>query len=98
MAAFSTIGIILLVCAVILFAYQVMTAFMSMGASDDFVYENINLENMLSESFLEWVDGISSATLQGLVYTVITMPLVLLLLSGALLFFLIHMFKGHKHK
>ena len=98
MSAFSTIGIILLVCAVILFAYQVMGAFLGMGTSDDFAYENINLENILSESFLDWVDGISSATLQGLAYTVITMPLVLLLLSGALLFFLIHMFKGHKHK
>ena len=88
MSAFSTIGIILLVCAVILFAYQVMAALLSMGTSDDFLYENINLENILSESFLDWVDGISSATLQGLAYTVITMPLVLLLLSGALLFFL----------
>ena len=98
MSAFSTIGIILLVCAVILFAYQVMVAFMGMGTSDDFVYENINLENILPESILDWVDGISSATLQGVSYTVITMPLVLLLLCGALFFFLIHMFKGHKHK
>ena len=98
MSAFSTIGIIFLVCAVILFAYQVMAALLGMGESDDFLYENINLENILSESFLEWVDGISSATLQGLAYTVITMPLVLLLLCGALLFFLIHMLKGHKIK
>ena len=43
MAAFSTIGIILLVCAMILFAYQGMAAFLGMGASDDFLYENINL-------------------------------------------------------
>ena len=98
MSAFSTIGIIFLVCAMILFAYQVLSAFLSMGTSDDFVYENINLENILSESFIDWVDGISSATLQGLAYTVITMPLVLLLLCGALFFFLIHMFKGHKPK
>ena len=77
MSAFSTIGIIFLVCAVILFAYQVMAAFLGMGTSDDFLYEN---------------------NLQGFAYTVITMPLVLLLLCGALLFFLIHMFKGHKHK
>ena len=98
MSAFSTIGIIFLVCAVILFAYQVMSAFLGMGTSDDFLYENINLENILSESFLEWVDGISSATLQGIALTVITMPLVLLLLCAALFFFLIHMVKGHKHK
>ena len=98
MSAFSTIGIIFLVCAVILFAYQVLSALLSMGTSDDFLYQNINLENILSESFVEWVDGISSATLQGITYTVITMPLVLLLLCGALFFFLIHMVKGHKHK
>lgn len=98
MSAFSTIGIIFLVCAVILFAYQVMAAFLGMGTSDDFLYENINLENILSESFIDWVDGISSATLQGLAYTVITMPLVLLLLCGALCFFFIHMVKGHKPK
>jgi hypothetical protein len=75
-----------------------MAALMGMGASDDFIYENIILENLLSDGFLEWVDGISSATLQGLTYTVITMPLVLLLLCGALFFFLIHMFRGHKVK
>ena len=98
MSAFSTIGIILLVCAVILFAYQVMSAFLGMGTSDDFVYENINIENFLSESSLDWVDGISSAALQGIAYTLVSMPLVLLLLCGALFFFLIHMFKGHKHK
>ena len=98
MSAFSTIGIVLVVCAGILFAYQVLEAFLSMGSSDEFLYENINLENILPENLLDTVDGISSATLQGLAYTVITMPLVLLLLSGALIFFLIHMSKGHKHK
>ena len=98
MSAFSTIGIIFLICAMTLFGYQVMAALLGMGASDDFLYENINLENIVSESFIEWVDGISSATLQGLAYTVITMPLVLLLLCGALLFFLVHMLKSHKVK
>ena len=98
MSAFSTIGIILLVCAVLLFAYQVMSALLGMGTSNDFLYENINIENFLSESSLDWVDGISSATLQGIAYTFITMPLVLLLLCGALFFFLIHMLKGHKYK
>ena len=98
MSAFSTIGIIFLVGALILFAYQVMSAFLGTGTSDDFMYENINLENILSESFVEWVDGISSATLQGVTYTLITMPLVLLLLCAALFFFLVHMVKGHKHK
>ena len=96
MAAFSTVGIILMVCAGLLFGYQVMSALLSMGASDDFVYENIRLEDILSESSLEWVADISSANLQGVAYTVITLPLVVWLLFGAMFFFLIHMFRGHK--
>lgn len=96
MAAFSTIGIIFMVCAGLLFGYQVMSAFLGMGASNDFLYENIRLEDILSESTLEWVADISSATLQALAYTVITTPLVVILLFAAMFFFLIHMFRGHK--
>ena len=85
-----------MVSAGILFAYQVMSAFLGMGTSDSFAYENIRLEDFLSESSLEWVADISSANLQGAVLTVITLPLVVLLLLGAMFFFLIHMFRGHK--
>jgi hypothetical protein len=60
MSAFSTIGIILLVCAAMLFAYQIMAAFLGMGTSDDFVYENINLEDIFSESFLNDNDATRS--------------------------------------
>ena len=96
MAVFSTIGIILMVCAGILFGYQVMSAFMGLGTSDSFEYENIKLEDFLSESSLEWIAELSSADLQGIAYTVITMPLVVWLLFGAMFFFLIHIFRGHK--
>ena len=81
MAVFSTIGIILMVCAGILFAYQVMAAFLGMGTS---------------ESSLEWIAELSSANLQAIAYTAITLPLVVWLLFGAMFFFLIHMFRGHK--
>jgi hypothetical protein len=96
MAAFSTIGIILMVSAGILFAYQVMSAFLGMGTSDDFLYENIRLEEVVGESTLNWIDSISSPSIQGFAETVISMPLIVLLLSGAILAFLIYMFKGHK--
>ena len=96
MAAFSTIGIILMVCAGILFAYQVMAALLGMGSSDDFLYENIRLEDIFAESSLNWIGDISSSAIQSLAQTVISMPLVALLLGGAILFFLIHIFKGHK--
>ena len=96
MVSFSTIGIILMVCAGLLFGYQVLSALLGMGPSNDFLYENIRLEDILSESSLEWVADISSANLQAVAYTVITTPLVVLLLFAAMFFFLIHMFRGHK--
>ena len=96
MAAFSTIGIILFAFAGILFAYQVMAAFLGMGTSDDFVYENIRLEDIFAESSLNCIDDISLSAIQSLAKTVISMPLVVLLLGGAILFFLIHIFRGHK--
>jgi hypothetical protein len=96
MGAFSTIGIVLMVCAGILFAYQVLSALLAMGASDDFVYENIRLEEVVGESTLNWIDSISSPSIQGFAETVISLPLVVLLLSGAILSFLIYMYKGHK--
>jgi hypothetical protein len=96
MAAFSTIGIILMVCAGILFAYQVMSALLGMGTSDDFLYENIRLEEIVGESTLNWIDSISSPSIQSFAETLISMPLIVLLLSAAILAFLIYMFKGHK--
>ena len=85
-----------MVCAGLLFGYQVLSALLGMGVSNDFLYENIRLEDILSESSLEWVADISSANLQAVAYTVITTPLVVLLLFAAMFFFLIHMFRGHK--
>jgi len=96
MAVFSTIGIILMVCAGILFAYQVMSALLGMGTSDDFVFENISLEDILGERGFDWIDGISMSAIQDLAATVVTMPLVVLMLCSAILFFIIHVFKGHK--
>ena len=96
MAVFSTIGIILMVCAGVLFAYQVMAALLGMGTSDNFVYQNVRLDDLLSESSLEWIAELSSANLQGIAYTVVKLPLVVWLLFGAMFFFLIHMIRGHK--
>jgi hypothetical protein len=98
-AAMSTstfIGLVFMVLAGILFAYQVMAGFLGMGTSNDYVYENIHLEEVVGEGVLNWIDGISSPSLQGFAETVIALPIIILFLGVAILFFIIHMFKGHK--
>ena len=62
-----------------------MAAFLGMGTSDDFVYENIRLEDIFAESSLNWIDDISLSAIQSLAKTVISMPLVVLLLASFML-------------
>ncbi len=96
MSTVTLIGLILMVLAGLLFGFQVMAGFLGMGTSDDYVYENIRLEEILGESTLNWIDGISSPAIRGLSETVVSTSLVVILLGGAILFFLIHLFRGHK--
>ena len=93
---YSVIGSILLVSTFFLFAYQVITAVLGMGTSDEFVYRNIRLVDVLAEKHTDWIDSISLSPIQSIAETIITMPLALLLLFGSVLFFLIHTFKGFK--
>jgi hypothetical protein len=96
MSAFTLIGLILMACAILLFGYQAMDGLMSMGISDDFAYHNIRFEAILGEGAQDWVDGISMPAIKDLAETVISLPLFVVLLGGAVLFFLLHMFWGHK--
>jgi len=96
MSTYTLIGLILLASAILLFGYQVIEGFLGMGTSDDYVYENIRFEAVLGEGAQDWVDGISSPAIKDLAETVISLPLVVVLLGVALLFFIIHMFRGPK--
>jgi hypothetical protein len=97
MSIFSLIGIILLVSALVLFAYQGISAFLGMGTSDEFVYENVSFVDILDEEFFSWVDSISSPSLQSIAETLIYTPIALWMLCVAVLCFLIHAFTGTKH-
>ena len=96
MKKFSVIGSILLVSAFLLFVYQVITAFLGMGTSDEFIYKNIRLVDVLDEKYINWIGGISLIPIQNIAETIITIPLALLLLFSSVLFFLIHAFKSFK--
>ncbi len=96
MNKYSVIGSILLVSTFLLFAYQVITAFLGMGTSDEFVYKNIRLVDFLADKYIDWIDSISLSPIQSIAETIITMPLALLLLFSSVLFFLLHAFKSIK--
>lgn len=96
MSIFSVIGILLLILALVLFAYQGIQAFMDMGTSDGFVYENVSFVDILDEGSFSWIDGISSPSIQSLAETLVNAPIALWMLCVAVLCFLIHAFLGPK--
>ena len=96
MSIFSLVGILLLILALVLFAYQGIQAFMEMGTSDEFVYENVSFVDVLDEGSFSWIDGISSPSIQSLAETLVNAPIALWMLCVAVLCFLIHAFLGPK--
>ena len=96
MSIFGTIGIILLIGALVIFAYQGISAFMDMGTSDEFVYENVSFVDVLDEGSFSWIDSISSPSIQSLAETLINTPIALWMLCVAVFCFLIHAFLGPK--
>jgi hypothetical protein len=96
MSMFSAIGIILLAAAFILFGYQGLSAFLEMGVTDEFVYHNISIVDILDEKYYSWIYSIPYVSIQGIFETFINAPLALWLLCGAVFFLLIHAFKGDR--
>ncbi len=96
MSIFSIVGILLLILALVLFAYQGIQAFMEMGTSDEFVYENVSFVDVLDEGYFSWIDGISSPSIQSLAETLVNAPIALWMLCVAVLCFLINAFLGPK--
>jgi hypothetical protein len=97
MPKLSTIGIILLALGLVIFAYQGISAFLGMGTTDEFVYENVSFVDILGEGFFGWVDGISSPSVRSTAETLINAPIALWMVGGAVFCFLLHAFKGPKH-
>lgn len=96
MSISALIGISLLILSISLFVYQIMIAFMDMGVSDEFNYENISLADLVDVSTVEWVEGISSIYIQSVVETLLAMPLAILLFAGAIVFFFFHAFTSER--
>jgi hypothetical protein len=96
MSIFTIIGLILLCCAFLLFGYQVLSAFLDMGTSDEFVYESIRMADILEDEYAYWVDNIPMGSVQNLAEYIINLPLVVWLLGMAILFFLTQVFRTKK--
>ena len=97
MSIFSVFGIIFLLASLGLLGYQAIAAFLALGVSNNFVFKNIRLIDILNDKYLAWINhNISSTFLHKIADIVFASPLFLLFMAGALLFFIIHAFKRVK--
>ena len=96
MSTYALLGIILVLGSISLFGYQVLAAFMELGVSDEFKFENIRLADILADSTLEWINGFSNIYFQSIAETLLTIPFAILMFAGAMLFFLMHTFTNKK--
>lgn len=94
---FSKIGILLLALALVILAYQGLSALLGMGSSDEFVYENVSFADILDEGLVSWVNDISSPSIKSFAETLLNAPIALWMIGGAVFCFIIHAFRGPKH-
>jgi len=76
--------------------YQLISAALKLGPSDDFVFRNVRLNDVLGQKFFNWIDTIPSLYIQSLAEFLISAPLLFWLLGVALIFFVIQAFKRVK--
>ncbi len=97
MSKFSIGGYVFLFAALSLLGYQALAAFMELGVSDNFVFKNIRLIDIVDEKYLAWInDTITSRFLQHIADVFFTSPFFIWFIMGAVLLFLINAFKAVK--
>ena len=96
MSKLGVIGFLFLVAGFFLLCYQFISAALKLGPSDDFVYRNIRLIDVLNQKYFSWIDTISSTNIQTIAEFLISAPLLFWLIGVALIFFCIQAFKRVK--
>ena len=96
MSKLGIIGFFFIVATFFLLCYQLISAALALGPSDDFNYENIRFVDVFDAKYLNWIDSIQSVYVQSVAEFLISAPLLLWLLGSALIFFTIQAFKRVK--
>ena len=96
MSKLGVTGFIFIIAAFFLLCYQLISAALKLGPSDDFVFRNVHLNDVLGQKFFNWIDTIPSIYIQSLAEFLISAPLLFWLLGVALIFFGIQALKRVK--
>ena len=96
MSKLGVSGFLFLMAGFLLLCYQFISAALKLGTSNDFVYRNVRLIDVLNQKYFNWIDTISSVYIQSIAEFLITAPLLFWLVGVALVFFCIQALKRVK--
>ena len=96
MSKLGVSGFLFLIAGFFLLCYQFISAALKLGPSNDFVYRNVRLIDVLNQKYFNWIDTISSVYIQSIAEFLITAPLLFWLVGVGLIFFCIQAFKRVK--
>jgi len=96
MSKLDITGFFFLIAAFLLLCYQLISATLKLGPSNDFVFRNVRLNDLLDQKYFNWIDTIPSTDIQSLAEFLISAPLFFWLLGVALIFLGIQAFKRVK--
>jgi hypothetical protein len=96
MSRLGVSGFLFLVAGFFLLCYQFIKAALNLGTSNDFVYRNIRLIDVLDQKYFGWIGNIPSMYIQSIAEFLISAPLLFWLVGVALFFFCIQALKRVK--
>ena len=92
MSKLGVSGFLFLMAGFLLLCYQFILAALKLGTSNDFVYRNVRLVDVLSRKYFSWIDTISSDYIQSIAEYLITAPLLFWFVGCSLVLFCIQAF------
>ncbi|MFC1882354.1 hypothetical protein ACFL2S_12770 [Thermodesulfobacteriota bacterium] len=92
----GVIGFLFLIAAFFLLCYQFISAALKLGPSNNFIYKNIRLIDVLDKKYFDRIDTIPSIYIQSIAEFLISAPLLFWLIGCAFIFFGIQAFKRVK--
>lgn len=92
MSKLGVSGFLFLTAGFLLLCYQFILAALKLGTSNDFVYRNVRLVDVLSRKYFSWIDTITPDYIQSIAEYLITAPLLFWFIGCSIILFCIQAF------
>ena len=96
MSKLGVSGFLFLMAGFLLLCFQFISAALKLGPSNEFVYKNVRLIDVLNSKYFSWINDIASSYIQNIAESLIKAPLIFWFGGIACMLFFIQAFKRVK--